>query len=215
VIERGGLGVQLGALFNYAPKRNSLFQLGLLNYSFTAGLKYEKGFFFFRDHLQIGLVNKTYKNHGIQIGLINLSKDNEGIPIGLINTNTSHGRGIVGGNELSVGYNYAYNKEVSWSGGYGLELQFYKGEKPPVLSFYSDMLYLVRRNHALKNGAWMNKSGVALTFDIYKKMAPIRLAITWNTGFFSNELIGLDLPMARGGKKDVTIWPGLELGFAL
>lgn len=232
-IERGGLGMQIGGLFNFAPKRNSLFQLGLLNYSFTAGLKYEKGFFFLRDHLQIGLINKTYKNHGIQIGLINLSKENEGIPIGLINTNTSHGRGVLAGNELintyltvavgskyllnrlSLGYNYVYNQQLSWSGGYGLELQFYR-ESPlpvPILTFSSDLHYLLRKNEAFKKGVWVNKNSVSYSVKPFKRISHILIGLSYNIGFFSNEILKLDLPYAFSKKRNRTYWPGLDIGF--
>ena len=230
-IERGGLGMQIGGIFNYAPKRNSLFQFGLFNYSFEAGLKYEKGFYFLRDHFQIGLINKTYKNNGLQVGLINLSKNNEGIPIGLINTNTSHGRGILAGNELintyltfaagsryllnrlTVGYNHSYNKQLSWSGGYGLELQFYK-ESPlpvPILAFSSDLLYLLRKGLKFSNGVWVNKNTISYAFKVSKKVSHILIGLSYNIGYFSNEDLQLNLPQATS-RDDRTFWPGLDVG---
>ena len=234
-IERGGLGIQMGLLFNYAPKLNSLLQVGLFNYSFNAGFKAERKFFLSRDHFQIGLINKTKTNHGLQIGLINLSNKNEGVPIGLINTNSMYARTVFGGNELmnnfltvavghpnllnrvSIGYNYVYNKDVSWSAAYGLGLQFYTSPDSKVLflSLYHDIEYHLKRGGKLKEGFWNNKTGLAITLDKLGKLNPLRLGITANLASKSMENFKLDLPLLTRFRSGHYFWPGIELGFVL
>ncbi|MGM0582553.1 MAG: hypothetical protein ACQETL_17880 [Bacteroidota bacterium] len=233
-IQRGALGLQIGGLFNYAPKRNSMAQISLFNYSFDAGLMYEKGFFFMRDHFQLGLMNITNQNHGWQIGLINLSKDNKGIPVGLINTNTSHGEGNLAANEimntyltisngskyllnrLIVGYNYSWNKNINWTAGYGLELKYYKNKNYNSVSLSHDLLYLMQRNENWTSGLPTSRISLNFSYDVFKKYFPPLLAgVSYNIGYFSNEEAQLDLPLIMKATENRTHWIGFDFGFKL
>ncbi|MGJ3235589.1 hypothetical protein [Marivirga sp.] len=233
-IQRGALGLQLGGIFNYAPKRNSMAQIGLFNYSFDAGLMYEKGFFFMRDHFQLGFMNITNKNHGWQIGLINLSKDNKGIPVGLINTSTSHGEGNLAANEimntyltfsngskyllnrLIVGYNYSWNKNINWTAGYGLELKYYKINNHNAISISHDILYMMQRNKKWNNGLPVSRISLNFSNDIFDKyVPPILIGISYNIGYFSNEEAQLDLPLIMKATENTTHWIGFDFGFKL
>jgi hypothetical protein len=233
-IQRGALGLQIGGIFNYAPKRNSMAQIGLFNYSFDAGLMYEKGFFFMRDHLQLGLMNITNKNHGWQIGLLNLCKNNQGIPVGLINTNTSHGEGNLAANEimntyltvsngskyllnrLIVGYNYSWNKNINWTAGYGLELKYYKNKHYNAVSISHDLLYLMQRGEKWTQGLPTSRISLNFSYDVFKKYLPPLLAgVSYNIGYFSNEKAQLDLPLIMKTTANRTHWIGFDFGFKL
>jgi hypothetical protein len=230
----GGTGLQLGGVLNYAPGRNTLFQVGLINFSNYAGNNSSNIGFLLRDHLQIGLINSTGKNHGYQIGLLNLSKNNQGIPIGLVNTHPSNIIAVLGSNELtntyftlgtgskyiinrlSVGYNYSWNTAVDWTFGYGLEAQFYKQHTIPVFSIYHDFIYLKRRDGQLfGDGLFMSKIGISYANDYIQNFFPILVGATFNIGYFSNEKEGLSLPLIIRDSKNFTIWPGIELGFRI
>jgi hypothetical protein len=232
IIQKGGIGIQLGGIFNIAFKNNSLFQLGLFNYSRTAGLRRADKDYFKRDHLQIGLVNKTYQNNGIQIGLINLSKKNEGIPIGLINTNTSHFSVAVAGNELintylragfgskhilnriSIGYNYAWNTLYSGSGSYGLEFRVFPPGEDPTLLVYHDLIYLLRKDFSASRGHFVSRSGLSIRKSIFNGKLPLLLGIAYNIGYF-NKPDNFSVPFLLVHDKNSTTWLGFDIGIRL
>jgi len=233
-IERAGSGIQIGGLLNLAYSKNSLFQFGLINYSKEAGNNYQNAGYFFRDHFQFGLLNVSEKNYGFQIGLLNLSKNNSGIPIGLVNTNTSNFIAILAANELtntyltigtgskyiinrlSLGYNYAWNNNVDWSFGYGLELQFYKRYTIPVFSIYHDILYYNNSITGLfESGYLVSKFGVSYAQDYINNFFPFLVGLTFNIGYFSNSDADFNLPYIIHSDRNLTIWPGIELGFRI
>ncbi|HET8860528.1 LA_2272 family surface repeat-containing protein [Marivirga sp.] len=183
-LQRTASGIQIGGFLNLAYSKNSLFQLGFINYSKEAGNNYQNTSYLFRDHCQIGLFNLSEKNYGFQIGLFNLSKNNNGVPIGLLNTNTSNFIAILAANELtntyltigtgsryivnrlSLGYNYAWNNEVDWSFGYGLEAQFYRTYTIPVFSVYHDIIYYNNSSTGLfDSGYFVSKFGISYAQD--------------------------------------------------
>jgi hypothetical protein len=233
-IERAATGLQFGAILNISNSKNSLFQLGLINYSNEAGNNYQNAGYFFRDHFQFGLLNVSEENYGFQIGLLNLSKNNSGIPIGLINTNTSNFIAILAANEitntyltigtgsryiinrLSLGYNYAWNNGVDWSFGYGIEAQFYKRYTIPVFSVYHDILYYNNRITALfESGYLVSKFGISYAHDYIDNFFPFLVGLTFNIGYFSNADANFNLPYIIHSDENLTIWPGIELGFRI